>query len=489
MSGKPMRPLRPVCAALLAATLAAMLAGCAVGPDYRRPDLALPASFGDAAAASLTSPAIERGWWKLFQDPALDRLIDKALVDNANLQVAVARIEQADAVLREAGSVLFPEVDLGANASRSRISGVSGTPLPAGTPLLRSNFQTALSTAFELDFWGKLRRASEAARAQALATRNARDTVALTLVSQITNAWLNLRALDAQLAVSRETLALREENLRIVRSRSARGLVSDLDLQQALGAGASVRAQIAELQRQRELAEHQLGILAGDLELRIPQGDLRALPAPPLPPAGLPSALLDARPDVRQAEAQLAAANAQIGVVKAQLFPSISLTGNLGSQSKELANLFSGPASIWSFGLTLDFPLFDAGKRAARVDQATAQQKQALAAYLQTVRTAFGEVRDALTATDQYARATQAQKEQMEAATRTLALAQKRYESGYSPYLEVLDAQRSANDSTLAYLRNRQAQLGAAVGLYAALGGGWTQPDAKRDLAAGAPGQ
>ncbi|MGB7989579.1 MAG: TolC family protein, partial [Candidatus Methylophosphatis roskildensis] len=188
-------------------------------------------------------------------------------------------------------------------------------------------------------------------------------------------------------------------------------------------------------------------------------------------------------PDVRQAESQLAAANAQIGVVKAQIFPSISLTGNLGSQSKELSKLFSGPASIWSLGVSLDLPLFDAGKRVARVDQATAQQKQALAAYLQTVRTAFAEVRDALTAAEQYARSTQAQQEQMEAATRTLALAQKRYESGYSPYLEVLDAQRSANDSTLGYLRSRQAQLGAAISLYAALGGGWSAPTADQGAA------
>ena len=473
MSRVPMRPL-------LFALAGSLLTGCVVGPDYRRPELALPASFGEQTATLSASPALERGWWRLFDDPALDRLIDKALADNANLQAAVARIEQADAVLREAGAALLPEVDLGVNASRSRISGVSGTPLPAGTQLIRNNFQAALSTAFELDFWGKLRRASEAARAQALGTRNARDTVALTLVSQTINAWLNLRALDAQLTVSRETLAVRDENLQIIRSRAVRGLVSDLDLQQAVSASASARAQIAELQRQREVSEHQLGVLTGDLELRLPEGDLRALPAPPLPPAGLPSALLDARPDVRQAESQLAAANAQIGVVKAQLFPSISLTGSLGSQSKELSNLFSGPASIWSLGVTLDLPLFDAGKRVARVDQATAQQKQALAAYLQTVRTAFAEVRDALTAAEQYARSTQAQQEQMEAATRTLALAQKRYESGYSPYLEVLDAQRSANDSTLGYLRSRQAQLGAAVSLYAALGGGWSAPTADR---------
>lgn len=466
-----------------AVLMAALLGGCMVGPDYHRPKIALPASFPEAGTATAAkSPAVARGWWKLFDDATLDRLVDKALAGNANLQLAAARIEQADAVLREAGATLYPEIDLGGNASRSRISGVSGTPIPTGTPLTRSNYQAALSTSFELDFWGKLRRASEAARAQALGTRNARDTVELTLVSQVTNAWLNLRSMDAQINVSRETLTVREDSLKITRSRAAHGLASDLDLQQALGAVAAAQAQIADLERQRAISEHQLGVLTGDLTLSIPQADLRTLPVPPLPPAGLPSALLDERPDVREAEAQLASANAQIGVAKAQLFPSISLTGNYGSQSKALSNLFTAPASIWSLGLALDLPLFDAGKRSARVDQATAQQKQALASYVQTVRTAFSEVRDALTATEQYGRSTQAQKVQMEAAQRTLALAQKRYESGYSPFLEVLDAQRSANDSTLAYLRNRQAQLSAVVSLYAALGGGWSAQSA--DVAA-----
>lgn len=458
---------------LPAALLAAALSGCAVGPDYRRPDIELPARFGAADAAA--APAVERGWWKLFGDDTLNRLIDRALVANASLQAAIARIEQADAVLREAGSALFPEIDLGADASRSKISTVAGTPLPAGAQAIRNNFQVGLSTAFELDFWGKLRRASEAARAQALASRHAHDTVALTLVSQVTNAYLNLRSLDAQLAVSHATLVAREEALDIVRSRSSRGLASDLDVQQALGALAGIRAQIAELERQRAVAEHQLGVLTGDLELSIASDDISKLPLPPLPPPGLPSALLDARPDIMQAEAELAAANAQIGVAKAQLFPTISLTGSFGSQSKELSDLFGRAASIWSLGLALDLPIFDAGKRAARVDQASAQQKQALARYVQSIRTGFSEVRDALSAIEQYARSVEAQRQQSEAAERTLELAQKRYQSGYSPYLEVLDAQRNANDARLSYLRTRQAQLGAAVSLYAALGGGWSQ--------------
>ena len=462
--------IRPLLVSALA--LSAALAGCAVGPDFHRPDVGLPAAFSESSAAT-ASAAIDRNWWKLFSDEALNRLVDRALADNANLQAAVARIEQADAVLREAGSALFPQVDLGTGASRSKISSVAGTPLPSTADPIRNNFQVGLSTAFELDFWGKLRRASEAARAQALATRHAHDTVALTLVSQVTNTYLNLRSLDAQIAVSRQTLASREEALGIVRSRASSGLASDLDIQQSTSAVSGMRAQIADLERQRAIAEHQLGVLTGDLEMSIPASGVDSLPMPPLPPAGLPSALLDGRPDIMQAEAQLAAANAQIGVAKAQLFPSISLTGNFGSQSKELSDLFGSAATIWSFGLALDLPIFDAGKRVARVEQATAQQKQALANYVQSIRNGFSEVRDALTASEQYARSARALQEQTAAAERTLELARKRYQSGYSPYLEVLDAQRNANDARLGYLRSRQAQLSAAVSLYAALGGGW----------------
>lgn len=458
----------------MALACAALLPGCMVGTDHVRPDVALPAQYAsehDAAPA-----AIARGWWKLFGDSTLDALVDKALAGNSDVQRAAARIEQADALLREAGAALLPDVSLGATSSRSRISGVA-SPLPAGAPLYRNNFQTAIATSFELDFWGRLRRASEAARAQALGTRHARDTVELTLVSQVVGGYLNLRALDAQLAVSRDTLATRRDNLLIMRTRVDRGLSNELELQQALGAVAQIEAQIADLARSRGLAENQIALLTGETGLQLAAGDLRTLPLPPLPPAGLPSSLLDARPDVRQAEAELAAANARIGVARAALYPSISLTGNYGSQSRELSDLFSGPANIWSLGVTLDLPLFDAGRRSARVDQATAEQKQALASYVSVVRAAFTDVRDALVAAEQYALSARALQTQSDAATRSLHLARKRYEAGYSRYLEVLDAQRTANESTLALVRARQGQMAEVVKLYAALGGGWSARD------------
>jgi outer membrane protein, multidrug efflux system len=465
----PVTSPRPLLCALVAAF---SLSGCMVGPDYLRPDTTLPDSYG-ARLPAQPGAAVARGWWKHFNDDTLDALIERALADNTDVQRAAARIEQADAVLREAGAALLPEVGLGAAAGRTRSSGVAA-PVQQGASLYRNNFQTSLSTSFELDFWGKLRRASEAARALALGTRYAKDTVELTLVSQLIGNYLNLRALDAQLALSRDTLATRRQNVDILRARAQRGLSTELEFQQALGAVAAIDAQVADLTRNRQLAQNQLGLLTGQLDLAIAPGDLRGMPLPPLPPSGLPSSLLDARPDVRQAEADLAAANAQIGVAKAALYPSISLTGSYGTQSRELSDLFSGPANIWSLGIGLDLPLFDAGKRSARVDQASAQQKQALAGYVAAVRGAFTDVRDALVGVEQYASSINALQAQADAATRSLEFAQKRYDAGYSRYLEVLDAQRTANDASLALVRARQGQMVEVVNLYAALGGGWS---------------
>ncbi|MBL8480574.1 MAG: efflux transporter outer membrane subunit, partial [Rhodocyclaceae bacterium] len=407
------RPGRGHAAALIAATL---LAGCMFGPDYKRPDPGLPAGYESGTAAS-ASPAVERGWWKLFEDDTLNTLIDQALAGNANIALAAARIDQADAFAREVDSAWLPETNVNLGATRAHASAaIPGRSATA--PILSNTLTGTLSTSFELDFWGKLRRAGESARAQALASRAARDIVELTLVSQVTSAYLTLRSLDAQIAVSRETGSAREEALRIVRSRADRGLSSDLDLQQALGAAAAIRAQTADLERQRAAAEHQLALLTGSLDLQVAAADLRTLPAPPLPPAGLPSALLDARPDLRQAEFQLHSANAQIGVAKGALFPTIMLSAAYGSQSPALASLFSSTSSIWNLGLALTYPIFDSGKRQARLDQATAQQKQALATYIQAVRTAFTEVRDALNAVQQYAQSAKELETQMGAAQR-----------------------------------------------------------------------
>ena len=467
-----MRPRAP----LALATLTMALAGCAaLGPDYQRPAATLPGAYSEAGRAEAPAP-VERDWWKLFKDPVLDDLMAKALGANLDLQAAVARVEEAEAAAREAGAALTPSVDLDAGAKRIRSSTVTGMPVPK----YRSSHTLGLSTAFELDFWGRLRRTKEAARAQALASHHARDTVQLSLAGLVANGYLALRALDAELAVSRESLASRESTLKIVGSRVEAGLASPLDLRQAEGALAAVQAQIAALRQQRAVTEHQLALLTATPDLKIAAGDLRQLPLPPVPPAGLPSSLLESRPDLRQAEEELVANNARIGVAKAALYPTISLTGSLGAESKQLSDLFSGGARTWTLGLGLMQPLFDAGANEARVDQASARQKQSVAAYQKAVQTAFKEVNDALVGLRENGEAETAQEARVAAADQALKLAKDRYEAGYSGYLDVLDAQRTVNDARQAAITTRESRLAAAVDLFKALGGGWkSEPVAK----------
>lgn len=458
--------------------LALFLAGCALGPDYQRPAVSLPAQYEESAAApdknvSPTPRGATREWWKLFNDPLLNDLVARAFERNFDLQQAAARIEEANGVLRETGAAQYPEVDLGAAGTHSRVSSMTAVPPGAGMPLVRRDYSANLSSAFELDFWGKLRRASEAARALALGSEYGKGVVELTLAGSVAQTYLSLRSLDAQIAVSQENHAARIASLDISQARFNGGLASNLDVEQSRGAKAALEAQIADLRQQRALAEHQLAALTATPDLTVAPGDLRQLPVPPLPPAGLPSELLEARPDIRVAEQQLIAANARIGVARAALFPTISLTGSVGSESQDLENLFAANSRTWGLGLGLMLPIFDMGKHEARVDQASAQQKQALAAYQQAILNGFKEVRDALSTSGLRAEGEKALDTQRQAALEAAHLAQVRYEAGYSPYLEVLDAQRSANEATLAYIRNRQLRLATAVDLFKALGGGW----------------
>jgi multidrug efflux system outer membrane protein len=459
-------------AALVAISLA--LTGCTVlGPDYQRPATDLPNTYSDAGSADPQAP-VQAAWWTLFGDPALNDLMAQALAGNLDLQAALARVEEAEAALRETGAALVPSVDLGGEASRSRSSSKSAV-FNSAMPIYRTAHSLGLSTAFELDVWGRLRRAKESATAQAQASRYAHDAVRLSLAGMVANTYLALRALDAELAVSRDTLASREASQAIVTTRVQAGLAGSLDQRQAEGAVAASRAQITSLRLQRAQTEHQLALLAGRPDLKLAPAGLERLPLPLVPPAGLPSSLLDARPDLRQAEALLAASNAQIGVARAALYPTLSLTGALGAESKDLSSLFSAGARTWNLGAGLLLPIFDAGANQARLDQATARQKQALVQYQKTVQTAFQEVNDALVALREHAEGEAAQQARVSAETQALDLARARYEAGYSGYLEVLDAQRSLYVARLAFVATRQARLAAAVDLFKALGGGWRE--------------
>lgn len=453
--------------------LAAALSGCAmIGPDYQRPAVNLPGAYSQSESAPGAELRLPADWWRLYKDQVLDGLVASGLKNNADLRIAAARIEEAEAVLREANALFFPEVDANAGASRARASQRTGT-LPSSIAPIRNNFVLTASTSFELDFWGRLRRTAEAARGQYFATRYGRDVVALTLAAGITQTYFAARSLDAQIIVSRETLAAAEESLDIARKRFEAGLTSELDVNQAAANRSQLAAQITDLRRQRATAVHQLGVLTGVLDLDLQAGDVRTLPTPPLPPAGLPSTLLERRPDLRQAEAQLVSANAQIGVAKAAQLPTFSLTGMLGRQSRELDTLFSAGGGIWSIGLSAVGPIFDAGRYAARTEQAEARARQAAGTYEKTAQTAFREVSDALSNVRFSADSEQDLRDRVDQARASLRLATMRYESGYSAYLEVLDAQRTLNDAQLALVRNRQSYLAYTVDLMNALGGGW----------------
>jgi len=460
----------------LTALVMVAASGCAVGPDYQRPALAMPGAYmhdrsdveADKAAGLAAIPA---QWWVLYNDATLNQLIADALVRNADAKIAAAQVEEADTVLRQVNASFIPEIDVAALGSRSRVSSELAIPNPS--PLVRDERRVAAATSFELDFWGKLRRGSEAARAQALASAYGREVVTLSLVSTTAQAYFSLRSLDAQVAATQSSLKAREESLEVARSRATAGLASDLDVNQAVGARADLAAQLKELQRQRTMVEHQLALITVNADLNLPAGDIQSLPLPPAPPAGLPSVLLDRRPDIRAAEQNLVSANAQIGVAKAALFPTISLIGFYGGQSGSLTNLLGPGANIWSAAFGLSLPIFDAGRGIARVDQMESRQQQALFAYQRVVAIAFREVADAITNVQMSAITEADLQVRVGAARNSLDLARSRYEAGYSPYLDVLDAQRTANDAELALVKNRQSRLAYSVDFMKALGGGW----------------
>ncbi len=451
-----------------------------VGPNYERPALALPESYGQAGQGieSSTLDEIPDQWWKLYEDPELNAIVEKAFKNNSNIQNAVARIEEADAQMREAGASLLPTVDLGGNGTRTRLT--ESGPFPPFGENPRNNFNLSLNSAIELDFWGKLRRTKEAARANYLATTYAKEMVMLTTGGLVVSSYLNIRSLDSQLKNLQENLKISEESLALAKRRHEGGIVSILDVQQASLVRDNLLSQEQELMRTRKLAEHVLNILTLE-EIKLEQADLATLPMPPTPPLGLPSAILENRPDVREAEQMMIAANANIGQAKAALYPSISLTGTFGGESVELGDVLKSASRIWSYGLSLNLPIFNGGALSARVDQASARQKQALQSYIGTVSTAFKEVNDALVNLRQYKAIETIQASKKETTQAMLDVAQNRYKAGYSSYLDVLEAQRSHIEASQSYVISRQNTLTATVDLFKALGGGWQNADSKED--------
>ena len=439
-----------------------------LGLDYFRPKIALPQDYGNVALSPIK--AIPSQWWTLYKDPTLNMLVDKAYENNTNIKTAVARIEEADAQLRETGAYLLPSVDVGANGQRSKVTAAGAFPVFGPNP--RNSFDISLRSSIELDFWGKLSRAKESARAQYLSTLYAKETVALSIQSLVVNSYLQIRSLDSQIQDIASNLTVAEASLALAKQREAGGVVSMLDVHQAEVVKNDLQMQMQDFQRQRRLAEHVLIILTLE-EVKVATADLMQLPMPPMPPVGLPSDLLERRADVMQAEQNLIAANANIGSAKAALYPSISLTGSLGGGSLALKDVLKNAARVWSYGLSLDLQIFNAGRLKAKVDQTNAKQKQALQAYIGAVATAFREVNDALVNLRQYKSIETIAADKKATTASMLTIAQNRYKAGYSSYLDVLEAQRSHIAASQSFVQNRQNTLKASVDLFKALGGGW----------------
>ncbi|HSV19224.1 MAG TPA: efflux transporter outer membrane subunit [Casimicrobiaceae bacterium] len=447
----------------------ALLTGCMVGPNYQRPEVPLPGRFPEAAdaAAGTAASAIAPEWWRVYGDTLLDDLERATLADNADLAQAVARIDEARAVLRAANAAFIPELDLGANAGRQALSNASPTPR------VITGYAFSLSTNYEIDFWGRLRRNTEAAQNTLLASTYARDVVSLSLASATAQAYFTLRGLDALIAVTRESLATYDETVSLTRRRAEGGVASELDLRQAEGQRQLARVQLADLLRQRSATLHQLQVLTARLDLTIAPGDVRTLPVPVEPPPDLPSTLLERRPDVRQAEAALAAQNARIGVARAAMFPTISLTGDYGGESTALSSLLAAPGRIWSIGFGLALPLFDAGRREAQTQLEEARTREAVGAYQKAAQSAFREVQDALSNVRQYAASEEDARLRVESAAEGVRLAQLRYQAGYTAFLDLLIQQRTLYEAQLAAVQIRQALMLSTVDLMRALGGGW----------------
>jgi multidrug efflux system outer membrane protein len=438
--------------------------------EHERPDLDLPSAEAKALAT------LDR-WWTLFDDAQLSALIEEALAKNLDLRAAVARIDEARANLRIAQSNLYPTLDLTYDPSRAQRS--AATAFPQGPPFTSTTHNVALAAAYEVDLWGRIRSSRDAADLTLAATRYDAETVRISLAAEVATSYFTLHLADAELALSQATLATRDDNVRLQRARHDAGLVSTFELRQAEAERASVAATVPPLQQAVDLAQSALAVLAGRTPREvyapaIARGqELETRANVPEVPPGLPSDLLARRPDIQRAEAALASSEFRIAEARAQFFPSVVLTGSLGSESARLADLFTGPAAIWSVAASLVQPIIAAGRITAQVDAAKARRQQAEIAYVQTVQGAFRDVHDALVAHRGAREAFAAQDERRARVAETLKLAERRYRSGYSSYLEVLDAQRnlfSAERERLVALRNRQTAL---VSVYRALGGGW----------------
>jgi multidrug efflux system outer membrane protein len=464
--------------AIVAAAI--VLSGCMVGPNYSRPQVQTPANFRAPVPLppSESASLADLKWFEVFHDEELQGLIRVALKQNYDLRDAVARVDEARANLGITYSNQLPQVGASGALEITRLSRDGQFPLPASFVQNQNrNWGSAALNllSFEVDLWGRLRRATEAARANLLGAEENRKAVVSTLVSDVAANYFQLLQLDYELEISRSTLETRRESLRLVEDRQGGGVGTLLDLRQAEELVSSAAESIPTLQQQIEQSENRVSLLLG----RNPEGVIRGRrkfleqAVPPEVPSGLPSALLDRRPDIRAAEQGLIAANANIGVAKAAYFPQIGLSGLLGGQSSRLANLFSGPNGTWSFVPQVTQPIFAGGRLKSGVRLAEAQRDQARVAYERSIQTAFSEVSDALIAHQRTRESRLEQEKLVTAIADRKRLAYVRYRGGVDTQLNALDADRDLFQAQLTLAQIRYAELLSVVQLYKALGGGW----------------
>jgi outer membrane protein, multidrug efflux system len=461
--------------------LAVPLCACMVGPDYGRPEIDVPSAW--RLGATETGEISNIAWWDQFQDPVLSDMVRTALGNNKDVKVAAANVDQAAAQYGIVRSAQFPELNAGATAQRQHLSSTTALGSGAGRGQF-NDFGVNLSASFELDIWGRLRRASESARASLLASEEGKGTVVLTVVTTVATGYIQLRALDRQLEIAQRTSQSLGEAARLQRVRFEEGAVPESDYQQAESQYREAAARVPELEREIAQQENFISVLLGQNPGPIARGrDIDALLFPAVP-GGLPASLLERRPDIRGAEENLIAANADIGVAKAAYFPDISLTGLLGLESAQLSDLFKGPSKTWSFGGSVLQPIFNAGRIRSQVARAEALQQEALYAYEKSIISAFQDVENALIDRKKFGQIREEQAKNLEALRRFRDLAELRYSEGATIYLEVANAEQSLFNAQLAYVATQSQLFQSYANLYKAMGGGWVE-DAERLTSSG----
>ena len=444
-------------------------AGCAVGPDYKRPSVVTPQTFRFEAKEAAETANTQ--WWKQFNDPVLDRLIAEALANNKSVKIAASNVALAQGVLMATRSGFYPQVGYGGTAARQHLSEYSPVRPPSTNPF--SLYELVGSANWEIDLWGRIRRLSEAAQANLLATEEARRGVILSLVAQTASTYIQLRALDAQLLIAQRSLKTYAESVNLFELQFKGGVIPQLNLEQAKSQYETAAASIPQIENQIAVTENALSILLGRNPGPIPRGkNISELNMPPIP-AGLPSQLLERRPDIRQAEQNLIAANAQIGAAKSLYYPTISLTGTFGTLSSQLYNLFRGPSNTWSYGGSFTGPIFTGGAIRGQVIQTEAAQQAALTAYQQVIQSAFADMENALVSRQKLEEQLGAEQRRVSAYAEYNRLAWLQYNGGYTPYLNVLFAESQLFPAELNVVQIRAASFVALTNVYKSMGGGW----------------